>query len=185
MTSSPKKTTIETNATGSSIAERLAVDDGFPKIWDPISNPEAPNPLVAEMLSYDTVTTEFGDRLLAIMREEDTGTVWSRMVAGAVLEGEFACRKPLPGEIMRLEYRGQRTAQSGRYEGRQYHLWSLAIRRPPQVPNWSALAEGEVKLTDAEAEQPAAVVEPEVPIDAVLEESTSITEPAQEDDVPF
>lgn len=155
--------------------------DDRPRIWDPVNDSTVPNPLVGTVLSFDSIETDYGTRLIVLVHEESAGTVWSRLVAGTVLEGQFAHRKPAPGEVIRLEYVGEKVSTTGKFEGKAYHSWDLRVRRPPQVPNWEALADGEVKLLDAASEQPAERIESDVPIAAV--EEVSSTE--ADDDVPF
>ena len=159
---------------------------GAPDIWNPIKDDLAPNPLVAEVLTYDSISTDFGERATVIMREDDTDRTWSLMIAGTALEGQFALRKPMPGETIRVEYRGTAVSQSGKFQGKEYHRWDVRVRRPAQVPDWHALEGGEVKLLDSQAEQ---VIEAEVEIDAEgLPPARSLAERAEQaygDDVPF
>jgi len=161
---------IQDQSTSTELAE--TTDHTRPVIYDPINSPEHPNPLIGTVVSYDMLETAF---------------VWSRLIAGAVLESQFAGRRPIPGETIRLEYIGESVSQSGKFEGKGYHNWDLRVRRPPQVPDWESLGAGEVKLIDARTEPnvpiAATEIEPDVPI-AEVEEETTVSE-AEGDDLPF
>jgi len=176
---------IQDQSTSTELAE--TTDHTRPVIYDPINSPEHPNPLIGTVVSYDMLETAFGARAIVLVAEETTGIVWSRLIAGAVLESQFAGRRPIPGETIRLEYIGESVSQSGKFEGKGYHNWDLRVRRPPQVPDWESLGAGEVKLIDARTEPnvPIAVteIEPDVPI-AEVEEETTVSE-AEGDDLPF
>jgi hypothetical protein len=126
-----------------------------PLYYKPEEYDDQPRALVSECLGYELAETKFGTRAAYLGRDRE-GRIWSRLIVGKALVGQFRQRRPAPGEWTRIEYLGVRVSQSGPFQGKDYHGWEVRVARPPQVPNWSKfdLETGAAELQDVRPQDP-------------------------------
>jgi hypothetical protein len=147
---------------------------GRPRFFMPDKDAEVQTEVTLKILNYESRETDFGERAVVIGVEPGSGVVWSRMLAGAVLIGEFARKKPRVGELVTLRYNGTGKVQQGKFAGRDFADWTVEVHRGPQQPNWQALAEGRVELVSTDAAQGPKAIEADVDIDVTgLPEATA------------
>lgn len=156
---------------------------GRPRFFTPDSDSTVQRAVILRVATYESRPTDFGERLVVVGEEPGTGVIWSRMLTGAVLINEFARQRPAVGELVRLEYEGKGTVQSGRFTGKEFARWSVQVLRGPMEPDWEALGgdDPEVHLVPA-GQEPARVIEADVEIDdaGLPNAATTIGERSQE-----
>ena len=135
-------------------AFRQEAERDFPKSWRP--DQDGPNPLVGEFVRWDTGTTDYGDRLILVVRDED-GDEWSVWCIHNALEAAVKRERPKPGELVYIEHEGLKKSQR---TGREYHAYKLRTNRQVQ-PNWDALEDDlELPVTVPVSDEPVEQVEP-------------------------
>jgi hypothetical protein len=104
-------------------------DGNYPESW----KPEVGYLCVGELLRYDSGSTEFGDYVIAVIRDDDTGEERSVWLMHEVLRREFAKRRPKPGErlgIKRLDDDAEKN----------YKRYALRVDREEALPDFNKLA---------------------------------------------
>jgi hypothetical protein len=149
-------------------------------IYQPQKDPEQPRTLIGTVISYRTVTTDYGDCLAVEIEQDRTRVRFSKLVVEKALRSGFARERPMPGDRIRLSYDGMKVSESGQYAGKDYHVWRVAVQRGIQAPDWDKFELGEVALVDAAPQQIA--LDAEVVDDDPLELTEGV---ADVGDIPF
>ena len=94
-----------TVSTTDDLRKALAEDDGaLPERWNP--NDEPGTSLVGTFLRYETIVTEFGESLVAVIEDLDGGTVYGIALFRTVLKKRFEAIAPQAGDTVGVKYVG-------------------------------------------------------------------------------
>ena len=117
--------------TTDSFRNDLAVDDGsLPSRWNPDDLPGAM--LVGTLLRFETIVTDFGPSQVAVIEDEDDGTVYGVALFRSVLKKRFDTLEPRPGDRIGLKYVG--LAESAKKGGNAYHNYILKVEHTSSAP---------------------------------------------------
>ena len=75
---------------------------------------------------YEERTTKVGPCRVAVVREADTGELFSVWLSRSVLRNEFDKQSPRPGDMLGLKFHGEKTTRNGQST---YFLYSLRVVR--------------------------------------------------------
>jgi hypothetical protein len=125
-------------ATVSERATKLAeqAEEDFAESWRP--DKESPARLVGAVVRYTTAPTQYGDKTICVVRDEE-GNEWSVWLLQAALVAAFGRERPKPGELVLIDYQGQKKSER---TGRRYHAFRLVVERDdkPVLPDFDAMA---------------------------------------------
>lgn len=108
--------------------------DGFDGSYPPWWNPEEHgNTLIGQLIRYEKGTTQYGPCHIAVIMDEDTGTVYSVWLQSFVLENRFREENPKPGERVGIKYLGRQSPKDG---GAEYHNYHVQVDRRDQATPW-------------------------------------------------
>ncbi len=109
-------------------------DDGsYPKSWIP----EPGDFIVGTLDHYDTGTSHFGARTIAVIRDEDSDELRSVWLMASVLEAKFAELEPEPGERLYVK----RHADRVNAVGTTYQSYSVRVERRTTKPRFDRATE--------------------------------------------
>jgi len=109
----------------------LATDDGsLPTRWNPEDLPGAM--LVGTLLRYETIVTDFGPSQVAVIEDEDDGTVYGVALFRSVLKKRFDTLEPRAGDRIGLKYVG--FAEPTKKGGNGYHNYVLKVEHTAAAP---------------------------------------------------
>lgn len=113
-------------STTDDLRARLAEDDGsLPERWNPDDTPGVT--LVGMLLRYETIVTEFGESKVAVIEDDDDGTVWGVALFRSVLKKRFETLEPKPGDTLGIKYIG--FAEPRNKDARGYHNYVMRVMR--------------------------------------------------------
>ena len=131
-------------------------DDGsYPESWIP----EPGNFIVGTLDHYDTATSRFGTRTIAVIRDEDSGELRGIWLMAKVLEEKFAELEPKPGERLYVKRHKDKVNSAGT----RYQAFSVRVEGRRAQPKLD-------RATEVPPEQQAETLERESRL--VLEEET-------------
>lgn len=114
-----------------SMRTELAADDGsLPERWNPDDEPGTT--LIGELLRFETIVTEFGSSPVAVIQDEDDGTIFGVALFRSVLKKKFDTLEPRPGDVVGLKYIGLIPARNK--DGRPYHNYAMRVERNANNP---------------------------------------------------
>ena len=134
-------------------AFREQAKQDYPASWRPDEG--APNPLVGEVVRYDQGHSDYGTKLIIVVRDEN-GKEWSVWAIHAALLAALQRERPNSGELIYIDQQGTRTSNAS---GRQYTAYKVKVDRvvAPDFDQIPGLATGEaLDAVDAAAESDAA-----------------------------
>lgn len=115
-----------TVSTTDELRKALAEDDGsLPERWNAEDVPGTS--LVGTFLRYETIVTEFGESNIAVIEDEDDGTVWGVALFRTVLKKRFEAIQPQAGDTVGVKYVG--FAEPRNKDARGYHNYVVRIIR--------------------------------------------------------
>jgi hypothetical protein len=83
--------------------------------------------LVGTLLRYETIVTDFGPSQVAVIEDEDDGTVYGVALFRSVLKKRFDVLEPRPGDRLGLKYVG--LAEPRTKGANPYHNYVLKVER--------------------------------------------------------
>lgn len=124
------------------ITERTAklqaqAEEDFAESWRPDKDSAAQ--LVGEVVRYSTAPTAYGDKTVCVVRD-GAGQEWSVWLLQAALVAAFSRERPKPGELLLIDYQGQKMSER---TGRRYHAFKLVVERDNDgstLPDFDAMA---------------------------------------------
>jgi len=148
--------------------------EDFAESWRP--DKDGPSQLIGEVVRYTSGPTSYGDKPICVVRDADDkeSSVW---LLQAALVAAFARERPKPGELVLIDYQGQKNSER---TGRRYHAFKLVVERDdkPMLPDFDAMA------AEADGGTDTATPATDVPADT---EGLSLAGGEQSDnsDIPF
>ncbi len=111
--------------------------EDFAESWRPDKDGSPPQ-LIAEVVRYTSGPTSYGDKPICVVRDGD-GKEFSVWLLQAALVAAFARERPKPGELVLIDYQGQKNSER---TGRRYHAFKLVVERDdePALPDFDAMA---------------------------------------------
>lgn len=103
--------------------------------------------VVGQVVRYEKGSTDWGDCVICVLRSLKTGNLASVWIFGTVLANAFQRLQPRPGEIIRVEYKGEVHRQGAS----SYKDWNLTVDRADEQGLSYAEAAG---IAAAPASQP-------------------------------
>lgn len=92
-------------STTNDLRQALADDDGsLPERWNAEDIPGTS--LIGTFLRYETIVTEFGESLVAVIEDADDITVYGIALFRTVLKKRFEAIAPQPGDTIGVKYVG-------------------------------------------------------------------------------
>ena len=96
---------VTVSTTKDDLRKALAEDDGsLPERWNPSDEPGTS--LIGTFLRYETIVTEYGESNVAVIEDEDDGTVWGIALFRTVLKKRFEALAPQGGDTVGVKYVG-------------------------------------------------------------------------------
>lgn len=115
----------------------LADDDGsLPERWNPDDVPGTT--LVGTLLRYELISTKLGEATIAVIEDDDDGTVWGVLLGRAVLKKRFETLDPKPGDGIGLKFVGYTPPRNKDAQG--YFNYVLKVSRNSAAPATTAVA---------------------------------------------
>ena len=115
-----------TVSTTDDLRKALAEDDGsLPERWNAERVPGTS--LVGTFVRYETIVTEFGESNIAIIEDEDDGTMWGVALFHTVLKKRFEAIAPQAGDTLGVKYVGH--VEPRTKDGRGYENYVVRIIR--------------------------------------------------------
>jgi len=112
------------------LRHQVEIDDGsLPERWNPEDLPGAM--LVGTLLRYETIVTDFGSSQVAVIEDEDDGTVYGVALFRSVLKKRFDTLEPRPGDRLGLKYVG--LAEPRVKGANAYHNYVLKVEHNSNV----------------------------------------------------
>jgi hypothetical protein len=128
--------------TQDTLRHQVEADDGsLPERWNPEDLPGAM--LVGTLLRFETIVTDFGPSQVAVIQDEDDGTVYGVALFRSVLKKRFDTLEPRAGDRIGLKYVG--LAEPRTKGANPYHNYVLKVERNSSV---AALAEAPEQLEE-------------------------------------
>jgi hypothetical protein len=146
--------------------------EDFAESWRP--DKDGPSHLIGEVVRYTSGPTSYGDKPICVVKDGD-GKELSVWLLQAALVAAFARERPKPGELVLIDYQGQKNSER---TGRRYHAFKLVVERDDDgssLPDFDAMA-AEVGGDSS------AVPEADVPADT---EGLDQDQGGESDDIPF
>lgn len=113
-----------------SMRSELAADDGsLPERWN--ADDEPGTTLIGKLLRFETIVTEFGASPVAVIQDEDDGTVYGVALFRSVLKKKFDTLEPQPGDVVGLKYIGLIPPRNK--DGRPYHNYAMRVERDSNI----------------------------------------------------
>ena len=120
--------------------QKLEANDGtVPPAW----KPEVGDVLVGTLERYANASSNYGDSLVAIVKNGDTGALQSVWLRSEALQDQFRKSHPLPGDRVGIK-------RLPEFPGKKYHRFLVRVDRPAAPPDFGQ-KEG-MPATDDEAD---------------------------------
>ena len=108
------------------LRSRLAEDDGsLPERWNPDDTPGTT--LVGTLLRFETIATSMGEGTIAVIEDDDDGTLWGVALFRTVLKKRFETLEPKPGDTVGIKYVG--FVEPRNKDARGYHNYVMRVVR--------------------------------------------------------
>ncbi len=164
------------------VSERAAklqeqAEQDFAESWRP--DKDGSPQLIAEVVRYTSGPTSYGDKAICVVRDGD-GKERSVWLLQAALVAAFARERPKPGELVLIDYQGQKMSER---TGRRYHAFKLVVERDdkPVLPDFDAMA------AEADGGTDTATPATDVPADTsgLVAVADDQSEEGEADEIPF
>jgi hypothetical protein len=108
-----------------SFQRELDEDDGSARtLWDP----QPGGTLLGDLVRYEKRMTRIGEADVAVVREYETGALWSVFLTRSVLKNEFDQQSPRETDRIGIKFHGEKSTRNG---DRTYMHYTLHVRRVP------------------------------------------------------